>query len=212
MGKKETRGVQGAAAPPAKPTMGEVWGGFAPSEALGTKVLPQLFVPMLQRRLRMQIFDEPFFCPLCDGVMDVWADHALTCACGGDRTKRHNLVRNVGVRLATSAGWRPEPEKPGLLRPRPAQGIGCEDGSEIREGARGPEARRPADIYVPRWDLGGSAALDFAVTSGLRADLLERTAADGSSCLTSCEQFKNSFLDTAAHCASEGLAFIPIVV
>ena len=82
----------------------------------------------------------------------------------------------------------------------------------MRGGERGPEARRPADIYVPRWDLGGSAAFDFAVTSGLRTDLLERTAADGSSCLVSYEQVKNSFLDTAAHCASEGMAFIPMVV
>ena len=160
----------------------------------------------------MPVFQEPFFCPLCDGVMDVWGDHALTCACGGDRTKRHNLVRNVGVRLATSAGWRPDPERPGLLRPWPAQGNRCEDGNEVRGGERGPEARRPADIYVPRWDLGGAAALDFAVTSGLRTDLLERTAADGSSCLTSYEEFKNTFLDTAAHCASEGIAFVPMVV
>ena len=82
----------------------------------------------------------------------------------------------------------------------------------MKGGEHGPEARRPADIYVPRWDLGGSAALDFAVTSGLRTDLLERTAADGSSCLTSYEEFKNTFLDTAAHCASEGIAFVPMVV
>ena len=188
------------------------WLHAIPSEALGTKVAPQLFVPMLQRRLRMPVFEEPFFCPLCDGVMDIWADHALTCACGGDRTKRHNLVRNVAVRLATSAGWRPEPEKPGLLRPRPVQGSRCEDGSEGREGGRGPEARRPADIYVPRWDLGGKAALDFAVTSGLRTDLLEQTATDGLSCLRSYEHSKNSYLDTAEHCASEGITFVPMVV
>ena len=188
------------------------WLHAIPSEALGTKVHPQFYILMLQRRLRMQLFNEPFFCPLCDGVMDVWADHALTCACGGDRTKRHNLVRNVGVRLATSAGWSPEPEKPGLLRPRPAQGSQTENGNEGRDGGRGPEARRPADIYVPRWDFGGAAALDFAVTSGLRMDLLDQTVADGSSCLTSYEQYKNSYLDTANHCASEGISFLPMVV
>ena len=37
-------------------------------------------------------------------------------------------------------------------------------------------------------------------------------AADGSSCLKSYENFKNSFLDTATHCASEGISFIPMVV
>ena len=110
---------------------------------------------------------------------------------------------NVGVRLTSAAGWRPEPEKPHLLRARPMEGVPGEDGSEIRSNERGPEARRPADIYVPRWDLGGSAALGFAVTSGLRTGLLEEMAADVSSCLTSYEHFKNSFMGTAALCAGE---------
>ena len=64
-----------------------IWLHTIPSDALGTRVEPPLFITMLQRRLRMPIFGEPFFCPFCDGVMDVLADHALTCACGGDRTK-----------------------------------------------------------------------------------------------------------------------------
>ena len=51
--------------------------------------------------------------------------------------------------------------------------------------------------YVPRWDLGGSATRDFAVTSGLRNDLLEQTAADGSSCLTQYENFRNAYLNSA---------------
>ena len=191
------------------------WLHAIPSEALGTKITPQLYVPMLQRRLRMPLFKEPFFCPLCDGLMDVWADHALTCACGGDRTKRHNLVRNTFARLAASAGWQPELEKPGLLHPRPSQGGRPEDGSEGSEGNEGEQrssARRPADVYVPRWDLGGSAALDFAVTSGLRAGQLEQTAADGLSCLTSYEHRKKTFLDTAEQCASEGITFLPLVM
>ena len=161
------------------------WLHAIPSEALGTKITPQLYVPMLQRRLRMPLFKEPFFCPLCDGVMDVWADHALTCACGGDRTKRHNLVRNTFARLAASAGWQPELEKPGLLHPRPSQGGRSEDGSEGSEGGQRSSACRPGDVYIPRLDLGGTAALNFVVTSGLCAVLLEQTAAVGLSCLTS---------------------------
>ena len=43
-------------------------------------------------------------------------------------------------------------------------------------------------------------------------DLLDQTVADGSSCLTSYEQYKNSYLDTANHCASEGISFLPMVV
>ena len=152
----------------------------------------------------MPIFEEPFFCPFCDGVMDVLADHALTCACGGDRTKRHNLLRDACVRLTWSAGWRPEPEKEGLLQARSFPASQGGDGQKS-------EARRPADIFLPRWDLGGSAALDFAVTSGLRTSQLEQTVADGFSSLTSYESIKNDYKGTAAHCASEGITFVPMV-
>ena len=94
------------------------WLHTIPSDALGTRVDPPLYITMLQRWLRMPIFEEPFFCPYCDGVMDVLGDHALTCACGGDRTKRHNLLRDACVRMAWAAGWHPEPEKAGLLQAR----------------------------------------------------------------------------------------------
>ena len=67
-------------------------------------------------------------------------------------------------------------------------------------------------MYVPRWDLGGSAVLDFVVTSGLCADLLEQTADVGLSCLTSYEHHKKTFLDTAKHCANEGIVFLPLVM
>ena len=132
--------------------------------------------------------------------MDRWGDHALVCPCGGDRTKRHNMIRNVGVRLATSAGWRPEPEKEGVLRDTTGG-----DNSRL-------ESRRPADIYVPRWDLGGAAALDFAVTSGLRTDMLDQTANEGSSCLTAYENLKNNHLNTAELCAKNGVTFVPMVI
>ena len=107
------------------------WLHTIPSDALGTKVEPSLFIIMLQRRLRMPIFGEPFFCPVCDGVMDVLADHALTCTCGGDRTRRHNQLRDTCVRLTWAAGWRPEPEKEGLLQatsfPASQEGDGLRD-------------------------------------------------------------------------------------
>ena len=141
--------------------------------------------------------------------MDIYGDHALTCAVGGDRTKRHNMIRNVGVRLATSAGWRPEPEKSDLLR---ADSTAGEDISARGDEAR-PEARRPADIFVPRWDLGGSAALDFAVTSGLRTDVLEQTANQGGlSCLTAYEELKRSYQNTNQLCANNNITFVPMII
>eukprot|EP00959_Pyramimonas_sp_CCMP1952_P173953 3634938-Pyramimonas_sp.AAC.1 len=47
--------------------------------------------------------------------MDVWLDHAIACYCHGDRTKRHNALRNQGFFDAQAAGFaRAELERPGL--------------------------------------------------------------------------------------------------
>ena len=56
----------------------------------------------------------------------------------------------------------PELEKANLLPPRPELHGGAEDGSDTSG------ARRPADVWVPHWNLHGPAAFDLAVTSGLR--------------------------------------------
>ena len=185
------------------------WIHATPNPAVGTKVSPQLFIPMVQRHLRIPFHSKAEYCPRCTTVMDIYGDHALTCMVGGDRTKRHNMIRNVVVRLATSAGWRPEPEKTDLLRSVSTVGG---DISTSGEEAR-PEARRPADIFVPRWDLGGSAALDFAVTSGLRTDVLEQTASQGGlPCLTAYEDYKSSYLNTSQICAENGITFVPMII
>ena len=167
-----------------------------------------LFKTTMQRWLRAQIFEEEYACPLCDGVVDVYGDHCLVCAAGGDCTKRHNLLRNAVFHFCHGTGLAPELEKPGLLRPRPLQGALPEDGVK-RDN---PEARRPADVYLPRWRRGVPMALDFAVTSGLRHSNLAASLQDGSAAARSYEDFKNTHLDTRATCIVEGFNFTPIVV
>ena len=71
--------------------------------------------------------------------------------------------------------------------------------------------RRPADIYVPRWRRGTPAALDFAVTSGLRSDVVNRSAEDGSLVTRMYEDFKCSYMDTKPICQAEGVGFIPMI-
>ena len=71
-----------------------LWLHAPPTKAARNIVDPVLYVTMLQRRLRAPIFDAEFHCPFCDGIMDRFADHALTCSAGGDRSKRHNAMRN----------------------------------------------------------------------------------------------------------------------
>ena len=130
---------------------------------------------MVQRWLRVPIHNTEYNCPYCDEVVDRYGDHCLTCACGGDRTKRHNLLRNEVYHICHSAGLHPELEKPGLLEGRPLIGASAESGSSEDQSAN----RRPADVYIPRWRRGAPAALDFAVTSGLRGDILARSPVDG---------------------------------
>ena len=105
--------------------------------------------------------------------MDRFGDHALVCCGGGCRTRRHNLLRNTTYYAASSALLHPELEKPGLLPQRPVFGSLYENGSSV-ETESNPSSRRPADIYLPRWRAGSPAAWDFALTSGLRMDSMER--------------------------------------
>ena len=98
-------------------------------------------------------------------------------------------------------------ERPGLLRPRPLFGSTHESGD-----VRDPNTdRRPADVYLPRWKRGTPAALDLAVTSGLRRDLIESSALDGSSAVSIYKDFKRTHLNTETACLEEGIQFIPLI-
>ena len=134
--------------------------------------------------------------------MDRWGDHALTCSCHGDRTLRHNAIRDVTHQEATNASLRPEREKAGLLPTRPAQdGLGPENA-----------ARRPADIWLPRGTESGAEALDFAVTSGLQASLYRRVLEDPNAAFEQYEAFKRGFKQTDQACRDQSLRFTPMVL
>ena len=183
------------------------WLHAVPSRSLSTHVDPLLFKTMIQRRLRVPIFEPNTFCPFCDDTIDLYGDHCLTCSCGGDRTKRHNLLRNEAYYICNSAGLNPELEKPGLLQPRPLGGASQENGSNRENN----EQRRPADVFIPRWRRGTPAALDFAVTSGLRVDLVNKSAENGSAATEAYEHLKCSYLNTEESCRADGITFIPVI-
>ena len=94
------------------------WLNSIPSKALGTHIDPSLYRTTILRWLRVPLFESEFHCTLCDEVVDRFGDHCLVCSVGGDRTKRHNLIRNEVYHQCCSAGLNPELECPGLLRPR----------------------------------------------------------------------------------------------
>ena len=187
------------------------WLQARPCAEVGTDFPHGLMQIALQRRLRVQLADEEAFCPACDGVLDVYGDHALVCPCRGDRVKRHNALRNQAFFTALAAGFPgAELERPGLLQPR-SRGEGP---PETEEDASGLDAgsRRPADVYIPRWRNGAPAALDFAVASGLRGDLLAASAAAPGAAAERYEGQKRLFLDAARSCGAAGITFIPMVM
>ena len=142
-------------------------------------------------------------------MVDRFGDHCLTCSGGGDRTRRHNSLRNEAFHFCASCNLSPELEKPGLMCARPAVGSTTEAGGQIESD---PSGRRPADVYLPRWRLGTPAALDFAVTSGLRSSQVAASMQDGSSAALNYEDFRRSHLQTQQLCEDNGVTFLPIVV
>ena len=71
--------------------------------------------------------------------------------------------------------------------------------------------RRPADVYLPSWDFGTPAALDFAITSPQRQETLSEASLVAGAAAEHYEAHKRSYLNTGAECTQQGVAFIPMV-
>ena len=185
-----------------------------PSEEI-LKLDPALCKIALQRRLRQQVQSADTFCPMCGSTMDSFGDHAVTCSCKGDRTVRHNAVRNVTHICAQEANMCPEREKANLLPARPPDDVWDVEASN---GLSDRRRRRPADIYLPRGITGSPMALDFAATSGMQSRLLRQSADDSSSAIVAYEQRKRDFIpegeteSTETLCNRQGFCFNPMVL
>jgi hypothetical protein len=177
------------------------WLTAAPGE--GREMEAPLFRVALWRRLRLKVQETDTWCPFCCQVFDTFGDHALVCACKGDRTVRHNKIRNLVFEEALRGGMVVEKEKAGLLPGRPS-----DDGLRT-EG----EARRPADIWWKDGKKGRSEAWDFAVTSGMKADRLKGGEETNKTAVVvqKYEDFKIKFKDTGSQCEEQGVDFIPMV-
>ena len=157
---------------------------------------PEEFVCELKTRLLMDHYAQDNWCPACDCILDKKGRHAQLCASSGDRTRRHNSIRNRFCPFMEAAHLHPELEKPGLLMPSPDQ--------------PGADRRRPADVYVPSWQHGAPAAFDFAITSPARQDIVV-AAAESNAAARAYEQAKRLYLNTADDCQRQGINFIPMV-
>ena len=68
------------------------------------------------------------------------------------------------------------------------------------------------DIWLPRGRDGRGEALDFACTSSMRADLMERVAASPTVVFEEYEAFKRSFKETDKECSDQGFRFTPMIM
>ncbi len=89
----------------------------------GCEVDAPLFKVTLHRHLRIPIYEQDGFCPCCGMVSDKWADHAEIWPCGGDRTTRHNALRNAFHAEASEAGSRNERENAGVPSGQPPMAV-----------------------------------------------------------------------------------------
>ena len=120
----------------------------APLVQDGREIESSLFTVSIKRRLRLPIFEADTPCPMCGQCMDSFADHALVCPCKGDRTIRHNCLRDITYSEAKNAALRAEKEKPGLLPPRPK-----EDGLAASTSSCGFLRASISRIERPPWIL-----------------------------------------------------------
>ena len=169
-----------------------------PSRALGLAVPAAEFAVEVKYRLCMDQASEDW-CPLCDSVLDPKGHHCRRCFAGGDRTIRHNKLRNGLFSFCRhDAGVQAELEKAGLLLPARQH--------------ESENARRPADIYLPQWYGGLPAALDFAVTSPNEAAFVGTAASEALHAAISYTETKRAHLNTATSCAEQGVTFLPMHV
>ena len=136
----------------------------------------------------MPLHNDPYGCPECHSPADIFGDHQVGCSGNGDRVAWHNAIRDVVFLAAQSAALAPSKETPNLLA-----------GS----------AERPADVLLPNWCQGKSAALDIHVISPLQsATVAEAAYNQGYALDVGVRRKLTSNLST---CRSAGVECIPMV-
>eukprot|EP00731_Ephydatia_muelleri_P029392 Em0020g1036a len=146
-----------------------------PSESFGLHLVPPVFQVAINWWLGLDT-SEGSQCALCPGnALYHLGHHAVTCKYGGDVVSRHNRVRDILVETCRR-------EQDILVETchRAHIGVQVEVGNNL---TRDHSKSRPADILLPNWFLGKTAALDVSIPSPLNpltlleARVLAKTAA-----------------------------------
>ena len=167
------------------------WLNALPSKVMNLHMRPTEFRMAVKYRLGIQVFQSVAGCPVqeCSQENDVMGDHAIGCGHSGERTSRHNQLRDTIFKTAASACLAPTQEIRGLV-----------SGSEAR----------PADVFIPAWDKGKDSALDVTVISPLQLNLVDRSAQNHNVALDTA--FRRKMASAFQDCANVDVSFFPLAV
>ncbi|KAL5488771.1 hypothetical protein EMCRGX_G017764 [Ephydatia muelleri] len=130
-------------------------------------------------------------CSLCPGsVLDHLSHHAVTCKRGGDVVTRHNRLRDCIVEVCRRAHI----------------GVQVEVGNNLTPSH---SKTRPADMLIPNWVMGRTAALDVSVTSPLNPETLLEAGVTATAAALTTEERKHDENDPK--CSELGWVCIPVV-
>lgn len=155
---------------------------------LDLTLTPDQMQAALQHRLGLSLADSGELCSLCGKELDVAGHHHLTCSHGNFVNSRHNQLRDKLFALCAAAGMSPSKEEGGYDRDR----------------------TRPADVLVPSWRLGKSAAFDLTVVSPLTQKHLSRAGDHDNEPVECAASVKHEENDPK--CAALGWLCVPLAV
>ena len=167
------------------------WLSVVPSENLGLHLDPPVFPVAIKWWLGLDT-SEGSQCALCPGsTLDHLGHHAVTCKYGGDVVSRHNRIRDILVETCRRAHI----------------GVKVEVGNNL---SRDHSKTRPADILLPNWFLGRTAALDVSITSPLNPVTLLEAGVSATAAAQATEARKHQANDPK--CSELGWVCVPMVV
>ena len=167
------------------------WLSVVPSENLGLHLDPPVFQVAIKWWLGLDT-SEGSQCALCPGsTLDHLGHHAVTCKYGGDVVSRHNRIRDILVETCRQAHI----------------GVKVEVGNNL---SRDHSKTRPADILLPNWFLGRTAALDVSITSPLNPVTLLEAGVSATAAAQATEARKHKANDPK--CSELGWVCVPMVV
>jgi hypothetical protein len=135
------------------------WLSVIPNTALGLALSSEEFSVLIRYRLCQDIIPSDISCPGCKSqTLDKKGIHALECSAWGDKTRRHNAIRNSILGYCKSAGLNAVIEKSGLIA---------------------GNKKRPGDVYIESLAKGLDYALDVAITSPFTLDAMASRPKDG---------------------------------